>query len=318
MKGSLLGAEGRRVEAFRHEAVLYDGHEGFLDALLPWVIEGVEAGERVLVATDQPKIDRMRGQLDGQALSVRFVDIRGVGRNPARIIPVWRSFVEDAGDRPVRGIGEPVWAGRSAQELVECHLHETLLNLVFADSTNFWLVCPYDTGSLSADDLEQMTRTHPSVVASGRTAASGAYTGLTLVAETWERALPTPPSDADVFPFAGGSLSPVRHFVGERAGRAGLTSERTDAFVLAVDEAATNSLLHGGGDGTLRVWRGDGSMICEVMDAGVFRRPMAGRIAPGMAEGTGRGLWIANQLCDLVQIRSSDAGTTVRLHMRLD
>ena len=31
----------------------------------------------------------------------------------------------------------------------------------------------------------------------------------------------------------------------------------------------------------------------------------------------GRGLWIANQLCDLVQVRSGAAGTTVRLHARL-
>ena len=30
----------------------------------------------------------------------------------------------------------------------------------------------------------------------------------------------------------------------------------------------------------------------------------------------GYGLWLANQLCDLVQIRSLPAGTAVRLHMR--
>ena len=35
-------------------------------------------------------------------------------------------------------------------------------------------------------------------------------------------------------------------------------------------------------------------------------------------DATGRGLWLANQLCNLVQIRSSPEGTTVRLHMRLD
>jgi hypothetical protein len=31
----------------------------------------------------------------------------------------------------------------------------------------------------------------------------------------------------------------------------------------------------------------------------------------------GRGLWVVNQVCDLVQIRSSNAGNVVRLHMRL-
>ena len=31
----------------------------------------------------------------------------------------------------------------------------------------------------------------------------------------------------------------------------------------------------------------------------------------------GKGLWLVNQLCDLVQARTSHAGTVARLHMRL-
>jgi anti-sigma regulatory factor (Ser/Thr protein kinase) len=31
----------------------------------------------------------------------------------------------------------------------------------------------------------------------------------------------------------------------------------------------------------------------------------------------GRGLWLANQLCDLVELRSGPVETVVRLHMRL-
>jgi hypothetical protein len=38
---------------------------------------------------------------------------------------------------------------------------------------------------------------------------------------------------------------------------------------------------------------------------------------PADGQPYGRGLWIANQLCDLVQIRSSAAGTVVRMQMRL-
>jgi hypothetical protein len=32
---------------------------------------------------------------------------------------------------------------------------------------------------------------------------------------------------------------------------------------------------------------------------------------------SGRGVWITNQLCDLVQIRSGPSGTVVRVHKRL-
>jgi hypothetical protein len=36
------------------------------------------------------------------------------------------------------------------------------------------------------------------------------------------------------------------------------------------------------------------------------------------APGGGRGLWVVHQVCDLAQIRSGPAGTTIRVHMRLD
>ena len=42
---------------------------------------------------------------------------------------------------------------------------------------------------------------------------------------------------------------------------------------------------------------------------------LAGRVLPSIHLPGGRGLRIANQLCDLVQIRSTPEGTTVRLHM---
>jgi anti-sigma regulatory factor (Ser/Thr protein kinase) len=32
----------------------------------------------------------------------------------------------------------------------------------------------------------------------------------------------------------------------------------------------------------------------------------------------GRGLWMANQVCDLVRIRSGATGTAIRLHMSLN
>jgi anti-sigma regulatory factor (Ser/Thr protein kinase) len=34
---------------------------------------------------------------------------------------------------------------------------------------------------------------------------------------------------------------------------------------------------------------------------------------PPLSDEGGRGLWLANQLCDLVQIRSGENGTVVRL-----
>jgi anti-sigma regulatory factor (Ser/Thr protein kinase) len=281
---------------------------------------GVRAGEPVLVATDVSTIDTVRSGLDGPAGEVRFVDIREVGRNPARIIPVWRAFVEDmGGDRPVRGIGEPIWAGRTADELVECHLHESLLNLAFSDDPDFWLVCPYDDAALSSDVIDEVGRTHPAVVASGGEAwASETYAARDAIRSTWGRPLAEPAAAVDVMSFDGDSLSALRRFVSDRARRALLPRLRGEDLVLAVNELATNSLCHGGGSGTLRMWEREGELIAEVTDRGHLDRAMAGREAPGFDEASGRGLWLVNQLCDLVQVRSTPTtGTVVRVHMRV-
>ena len=67
----------------------------------------------------------------------------------------------------------------------------------------------------------------------------------------------------------------------------------------------------------LRIWTEGGSLVCEVADDGVITDPLVGRREPPLDRAGGRGLWLANQLCHLVQIRSGAAGTTVRLHARL-
>jgi hypothetical protein len=53
-------------------------------------------------------------------------------------------------------------------------------------------------------------------------------------------------------------------------------------------------------------------LICEVVDDTVIDDPLIGRRAP--RDGEDDSLWIANQMCDLVQVRSSSAGTTMRIH----
>ena len=86
-----------------------------------------------------------------------------VGRNPARIIPAWRAFVDRqaAAGRPSRGIGELVGPERGAAELTECHRHESLLNLAFDGGTAWRLLCPYDTDALDPIVVDEALRTHP-------------------------------------------------------------------------------------------------------------------------------------------------------------
>jgi anti-sigma regulatory factor (Ser/Thr protein kinase) len=116
--------------------------------------------------------------------------------------------------------------------------------------------------------------------------------------------------------FDGESLGAVRRLLAARAAEAGLDAERASELVLAVNEVATNSVRHAGGAGTIRVWVGTRWLVCELEDRGRIDDPLAGREPPTADRQNGRGLWIANQVCDLVQVRSSATGTVVRLHVR--
>jgi anti-sigma regulatory factor (Ser/Thr protein kinase) len=244
---------------------------------------------------------------------VSLVDMEVLGVNPARIIPAWEDFVaEHAGSgRRLRGIGEPIWAGRSDDELAERQLHETLLNVAFADAPPFWLVCPYDTDALDPSVIHEAQCSHPVVSAE----ASDAFHAVDADA-VLDGPLPEPAAATEEFVFDMGTISAVRAFVRERA--AGLEGERLSDLLVAVTEAATNSVRHGGGSGILRIWREAGQLVCEVRDTGRIIDPLAGRRRPPSARISGGwGLWLTNALCDLVQLRTSAGGTTVRLHMRV-
>ena len=58
-----------------------------------------------------------------------------LGRNPARLIPAWRRFLnEHAQDgRSARILSEAAWPGRNPAELSECSRYESLLQVAFGE-----------------------------------------------------------------------------------------------------------------------------------------------------------------------------------------
>lgn len=313
------GAATRGSEQeFRHDALLYAGDEEFLAGTLPFIRDGIEAGEPVLVVLGKAKIELLESELGSNARDVQFADMREIGGNPARLIPAWKQFL-DARKLPrkrVWGVGEPVWAGRSQAELVECRRHEALLNLAFADAAPLAMLCPYDTVALDAEVIAGARSSHPTIVDDGARRPSHAYCGLASLATPFSDPLPEPRAPVHELAFESEDLAVLRQFVARRARAAGLGQARGEDIVLAVNEVTTNSVRHGGGSGTLRVWQERGVLICEVRDRGHFDDPLAGRRRPSGAQVGGYGLWLANQVCDLVQLRSLDEGSAVRVHMR--
>lgn len=303
----------RFTDTFSHEALLYAGDEGFLAGTVPFVRAGLAAKEPVMVVVSRHKIELLRSALGPAAEAVRFADMAAVGRNPARIIPAWREFVDEhaGGGRRLRGIGEPVGPERRGPELVECARHEALLNVAFAGPPAWSLLCPYDTDALDRAVVERARCTHPILRDGAGRRPSPAFDVQPALDDV---PLSEPPARADEVSFGDAPLQPLRGVVAARARRAGLGPQAVADLVLAVNEVATNSLRHGGGRGTLRVWTEADRLVCDVRDDGYLDEPLIGREHPSTERVHGRGLWMVNQLCDLSQLRSSPEGTVVRLH----
>jgi len=112
-------------------------------------------------------------------------------------------------------------------------------------------------------------------------------------------------------------LSAVREFVRRCAHDAGLAEARIIDLVLAVSEVAANTLRHAKSPGTLDIWHDGDEIVCQIEDKGFIADPLAGQRQPGSDASGGHGLWIVNQVCDLVEMRSDESGTTIKMHMAL-
>jgi len=306
------------VDSFRHQALFYAGQDSFVAGTLPFVKEGLERGEAVLVVESAKRIAMLREALGRDADLVEFADMSAVGSNPARIVPAWQEFVDrHVGQRSLRGIGEPIWAERSAPELAECQRHESLLNVAFAGGPAWWLLCPYDTEGLEDAVVDEARRSHPFVWEPAGQAGSDRYRGLDASAAPFDWPLAPPPASAFKVGFESSTLGDLRWFIGHYGAAAGLGAGAARDLVAAVNEVATNSLRHGGGHGEVATWNDDHAVVCEVRDNGRYELPLADRRRPGADAAAPRGLWLANQICDLVQIRSLPGGTVVRVHKYL-
>ena len=131
-----------------------------------------------------------------------------------------------------------------------------------------------------------------------------------------DQPLSSPPRGAEVFRYEK-NLAGVRAFTAARGRQAGLPPHRIQDLVIAISELAANTLAHTSGPGAVTFWVAGDEVVCQVQDEGQIGDPLAGLVRPAPdAPGGGRGLWLVNQVCDRVEVRSDQAGTTVRVHMR--
>ena len=304
----------RSQQSYRHEAYLWHDAADFTAGMVPFIEEGLDAEEPVMVAVIPEHTAWLRDALGDRANAVEFVDMVELGRNPARIIPAWQKFLDrhSGSAHPARGIGEPIWPGRRDEELVECQLHEALLNVAIDPESPFWLICPYDAERLGDDVVDEAHRSHPVIVEAGSYRGSARYGGRAHVDSLFGSALEDVDAEPMVSTFTADTVGRIFGYVKLELYVAGLSLDKASDLAAATQRLAMSSLHRGATGGQVRILRQRHALTCEVSDNTVVDDLLVGRRPPFGDDHDG--LWLANQLCDLVQLRSAPDGTTVRAH----
>lgn len=298
---------------FVHEALFYRGEAEFGAAMHEFLHEAAVAQEPVLLALPGPHLEHMREALGDMMSDARLEDVEEVGRNPSCLLSMIEDWVASH-DGHARVVSEVVWPGRPRAEAIEALRHEAVVNHALAGSSAT-VMSPFDVQGLDEDILAGVEMTHPTVVEDGRRRAGSAYTDPMSAAfgELWPLDAPAGPVSEHTL---DGSLMDLRRIIAGDPALETLSAERRSDLVLAVNEAASNAVKHGDATCTTRIWHDGDEVVTEVSSPSGIPDVMAGRRRPAADAVDGRGLWLINQICDLVELRSGTSGTTLRMHVK--
>lgn len=308
-----MDVDGHTAPGLQHLALFYHDLDEYISAIAAFVSGFATRAEPSFIAIPGDRHAKLRQALP-VAAPVAFADICDFGRNPARIMPAIQAFTDSAAGEPSIFVSEPIWPGRSPAETCEATRHEALINLAF-DGVATTIVCPYDAAKLPSEVIADARRTHPRITSpDGPPEPSRTFAGPGSVPSDCDRPLAPAPATARLLGYRQ-SLRELRTHVADYARQVGLSQAKAVDFVLAASEVAANTLRHTNAGGTLSLWHADGELICQLHDSGHIADPLAGRRSPNRDHPGGQGLWLVNQVCDLVEVRTSAGGTVVRLHM---
>jgi anti-sigma regulatory factor (Ser/Thr protein kinase) len=294
---------------------MHRGSGALLAAAAAFIEHGLAASEPTMAIFPTVTLERLRSRLGSSAGRVRLEDMTVAGRNPARLLPLILEFAETARGSS-RIIGQPLWDGRSDPEVAEVMCHEALVNLALA-GRDAQVLCAYDLDAADRRVLADVRRTHPQLVSlDGRRSASVDYIAPSRGDGERHPRLEASRPPVEEIPVTR-ELRGLRQRVASSALTGQLPESRRQDFVLAVNEAAINALEYGQAPRVARLWRRGSSVIAEVVARGRVDDPLVGRRNPVAHASRGRGLWIINQLCDLVQLRHEGPTTRLRLHVDL-
>lgn len=298
---------------FFHQTAFYGTDDEFLGIVLPFIVEGLDAGEPVVAAfapANQALVRQALPDADliyldgGKHYSRPACAIREYRRMLSALVAEGAAQVRVTGDVPHPGLGVPWdWWAR----------YEAAVNVAFAEFP-MWGLCPYDTRTAPASVLDQVRRSHPHVATAGGDLVNPDYSPESAVPDrVWSDPIER---SAPVVVLVDPLPSTARAAVTVAGRVTGLSEEDTSGLMLAVSEVLSNGFLHGRAPMHLRLWTGPDRVVVTVTDQGRGPAdPYAGLLPAGSAaEGRGGwGLWLAHQMCSYMTLQRDPAGFTVRM-----
>jgi anti-sigma regulatory factor (Ser/Thr protein kinase) len=314
--GTRAGAGSGSRDGARHEAVLYSSPDELAARLAPRIDAAMRTGGPVVAVLEEENRTALMTVLGGDAGSVDFADPTEVHSVPAFTVATrWARASRglQPSDRPTTVISQPV------EGIPNCGPeHWARLDMalnVAIEGLPITVLCPYPAGG---PELARVEATHPLVSTGADVHPSSRYR---RPHETVVEYPPPPPPELAgpeaELAFDAHGLAAVRAMVVGAGSAVGLAGGRLADFVLAVNEVASNAVEHGPGHGRLRVWTTGGEIVAEVADAGRMDVRFPGVAVPPPSGPRGRGLWLASEMCDVLQVWSGDAtdGTVARLRV---
>jgi anti-sigma regulatory factor (Ser/Thr protein kinase) len=295
------------MHRLRHHALVYDSQDELVDFAVPFLREGLDAGEGAVVAHTKPGLSAVREALGPDASSVRFVDVSGAYTRPAHLLASYHELlVEEFATTPSVRVVADVQFGPDPREWDRWTAYEAVTNRSFAHLPA-WVVCSYNAEWTPEPVIDGVWRTHPEVFPSGE---HDRYEDP----DTLLRALAPEPQPLTGLRSLGRprDVEQLRERLARELAVEEVGEDRALDLILAASELGTNALEHGGGIADVRAGRSDGRFVCEIVDRGSgFDDPAAGYLAP--RPGLGRGLWIARQLAWELELFHAPDGFTARI-----
>jgi anti-sigma regulatory factor (Ser/Thr protein kinase) len=296
--------------ALRHSALVYESPDEYLARAVPFLKEGIEAGEGAIVAHTRPGLAMMREALGPDAAQVRFVDVSTAYTRPARTLAAYHKvYAEQLRETPTLRAVADVQFGPEPGESDLWTGYEAVFNRSFGHLPA-WVLCSYNANGTPDPIIEGVWQTHPEVVAGDGWNASDRYEDPDQVLRRLTPAA-APLAELRSIPF-GRDIEELRERLAREMVAHGVGEAKALDMLLAATEVATNATQHGGGVQEVRVGRAQGRFVCEIVDRGEgFDDPVAGYLAP--RPGIGTGLWVARQLTWRIDFFRSPTGFTARL-----